>query len=466
MLTLTQLPSTRTERPSSRGRTTSSAKDKRQRVTLPFTPRDWQRPLIDDPAQRIVAVVHRRAGKSTGLMWRGIKRAVTETKPQPRVVHLLPYNVMWKRTGLWDQVARAAEAIPNTVVMRSELVIRFSNGAVYQCGGADNPDAWRGGYADELIADEFDDMPPGLVPLVIEPMLADRGGTLVRSGTPKGKGLLQDAYDRAKTTPGYSIYLLDYTKTKALSDEAIETLRREMSGEEFAQELECSFSAPNSGSYYGALMNNAETEGRICTVPYDPALAVWTAWDLGIDDATAIWFCQITVGGEFRFIDYIEDSGAALDYYVGLLQDRPYHYSMHLLPHDAAVKELGSGRSRVETLRSLGLFPHRVLRAHSVADGINAVRLVLPHAWFDAEKCARGVKALRNYRREWNPAGETWRVNPKHDWSSHCADALRYLSLGARDTLAPSPPQKPWDSWDAAFERAGREEVAESWRVA
>src|SRR5690348_13016673 len=189
----------------------------RETVTLPFAPRAWQRPLIDDRAKRIVAVVHRRAGKTTGLMWRGIRRTLTEKKPLPRVVHLLPYSVMWKRTGLWDQVSRAANTIPNAQIVsdvyRSELSVKFANGGVYQCGGADNPDAWRGGYADEVIADEFDDMPASLVPLVIEPMLADRNGTLVRSGTPKGRGLLQAAYDRAKTTPGYSAYLLDYTKT-------------------------------------------------------------------------------------------------------------------------------------------------------------------------------------------------------------------------------------------------------------
>lgn len=437
----------------------------RRTVTVPFAPREWQRPLMHDPAKRIVAVVHRRAGKSTGLMWRGIRRALTEPKPQPRVVHLLPYNVMWKRTGLWDQVARAADAIPGAVVMRSELVVKFANGGVYQCGGADNPDAWRGGYADELIADEFDDMPPGIVPLVIEPMLADRVGSLVRSGTPKGNGLLQEAYIRAKTTPGYSSYLLDYTKTRALPNEAIATLRREMSPEEFAQELECSFEAPNSGSYYGALMNDAEHAGRITEVFYDPSLPVWTSWDLGIDDATSIWFCQITVGGEFRFIDYIEDSGAALDHYVGLLQERPYKYEMHLLPHDAAVKELGSGRSRTETLASMGLFPYRVLRAHSVADGINAVRMVLPRAWFDAEKCAQGIKALRNYRREWNAAGETWRVNPRHDWSSHCADSMRYMCIATRETLAPPASERAKDSWERAWSRASKQEVAD-WRVA
>lgn len=405
----------------------------RRQITLPFTPRPWQIPLLQDPAPRIVAVVHRRAGKSTGLMWRGIRRALTEKKPLPRVVHLLPYNVMWKRTGLWDQVARAADAIPKAEVLKSEGALRFANGAVYQCGGADNPDAWRGGYADELIADEFDDMPAGLVPLVIEPMLSDRNGVLVRSGTPKGKGLLQAAYDHAGTAPGYSRYLLDYTRTGALSDEAIERLRQEMQEDEFNQELMCSFSAPNSGSYYGKLMDEAQRDGRITTVPHDPGLKVWTAWDLGVDDSTAIWCCQISRGGEWRIIDYIEDSGVGLDHYVRLLQQRPYVYEMHLLPHDAAVRELGSGRSRIETLNSLGVRPTRIVRQHSVADGINAVRLVLPRAWFDAERCAKGIHALRHYRREWNEAAQTWRASPVHDHASHGADAARYLALGVRE---------------------------------
>ena len=398
-------------------------------------------------------------------MWRGIRKCLMEKRPGARVVHLLPYNVQWSRTGLWDQLVTAVESIPGAVVRRSETAIKFANGTTYVCGGCDNPDVWRGGGAVEIYIDEFDDTIPSLVPLVIEPMLADTNGTLVRSGTPKGNGLLQTAYDRARTTPGYSSYLLDYKATGVLSDDAIERLRRELSPEEFAQELGCSFVTPNAGTYYGSLMQDAEAEGRITRVPHDPSLKVWTSFDLGIDDATAIWFCQITVSGEFRFIDYIEDSGAALDYYVERLQERDYRYEMHLLPHDAAVKELGSGRSRTETLAGLGLFPYRVLRAHSVADGINAVRLVLPRAWFDAERCAQGIKALRNYRREWNPAGETWRVNPRHDWSSHGADSARYMCIGSRDTIAPAQPERIRDSWDRAFSQLDQEDVR-GWRVA
>jgi hypothetical protein len=439
----------------------------RQRLEVPFAPRPWQIPLIDDPAQRIVAVVHRRAGKSTALLWRGLKRAVTTRRPQPRVVHILPYGVMWTRTGLWDQAVKAAEAIPGSQVRRSEMAIRLPNGGTWQAGGADNPDSWRGGYGDEIIIDEFDDTPQSMVPLVIEPMLADRDGTLVRSGTPKGRGLLQAAYERARVTPGHSAYLLDYRATGALSDAAIERLRAEMSDEEFAQELECSFSAPNSGSYYGKLLDEAERAGRITAVSHDPALKVWTGWDLGVHDSTAIWFAQVTRSGEWRLIDYIEDSGAALDHYVHMLRERGYRYHMHILPHDAEVRDLGSGRSRRETLHGMGVMPSRVLNAASVADGINAVRMILPLCWFDAERCALGIRALRHYRREWNEAAQTWRAQPVHDHASHGADSMRYLSLGVH-AGARQPDEKepaPVDSWDRAFQRAGRSDV-QNWRVA
>jgi hypothetical protein len=272
-----------------------------------------------------------------------------------------------------------------------------------------------------------------MVPLVIEPMLADRDGTLVRCGTPKGRGLLQAAYDRARSSPGYSSYLLDHTKTFTLNDEAIARLRQEMSEEEFAQELLCSFEAPNSGSYYGRLMNDAEAEGRIGMVPHDPILKVWSSWDLGIADSTAIWFAQVSRGGQWRFIDYIESNGEALDYYVRQLQAKPYAYERHLLPHDAEATELGSGRSRTETMHGLGLKPTRIVTRHNVADGINAVRMILPKAWFDAERCAIGIRALRNYRREWNENAQTWRSTPVHDFASHGADSMRYMALGVRD---------------------------------
>ena len=184
-------------------------------VTLPFTPRAWQVPLIDDPAKRIVAVVHRRAGKSTGLMWRGLKRALTiqRTHPPPRIVHTLPVQVQWSRTGMWDALARAGSLIPGAQVFKSEMRLILPNGAIYQAGGMDKPDSWRGGSADEVILDEYDDTHADGQATAIEPMLADFGGVLVRSGTPKGYGRLKAAYERAGTQPGWSRYLLRWQDT-------------------------------------------------------------------------------------------------------------------------------------------------------------------------------------------------------------------------------------------------------------
>lgn len=398
-------------------------------------------------------------------MWRGIRKCLLAKNI--RVVHLLPYGVQWARTGLWDQLVQAVRDIPGAEVRRSELCVKFATGSVLQCGGCDNPDVWRGGGAHEAVIDEYDDTAPSLVPLVIEPMLLTTNGTLIRSGTPKGRGLLQAAYDRARTTPGYSSYLLDYTKTNTLAPDAIERLKQELTPEEFAQELECSFDSPNSGSYYGKFINQADTEGRITSVPYDPELPVWTSWDLGVHDATAVWFAQVTWTGEWRFIDYLEDSGAGLAHYTEQLQAKPYRsYAMHLLPHDAAVKELGSGLSRTEVFTSLGLQPWRIVRQHSVADGINAVRMILPRAWFDAERCSRGINALRHYRREWNEAGQTWRATPVHDFASHGADSARYMALGVRELQPPKPAVDMGDTWERAWRAQRQRETAAGWRVA
>ena len=177
-------------------------------------------------------------------------------------------------------------------------------------------------------------------------------------------------------------------------------------------------------------MTLAEKDKRICSVPWEPKIPVHTAWDLGIGDSTSIWFAQ-QVGKELRLIDYYESSGVGLDHYARELKSRPYVYGDHILPHDAEVKELGTGKSRRETLDSLGIRV-RIIPAQSVEDGINAARLLIPGAWFDATKCQRGVEALRQYRRDYDEKLKNFKSRPLHDWTSHAADAFRYLALGLR----------------------------------
>ncbi|OYV74778.1 MAG: hypothetical protein B7Z66_15290 [Chromatiales bacterium 21-64-14] len=412
-------------------------------VTLPFAPRRWQVPLIECSAQSIVAVVHRRAGKSTAFIWRGLRKALTHTRSHipahrrnlkadpPRVIHVLPAQVSWKRTGLWDKVARAAAEIPGATVMKSEMRVILPNGGVYQCGGMDKPDSWRGGLADEVIEDEADDVIATGLDMVVEPMLADYAGCRVKIGTPKGNGRLAAAYDKCDQA---ARFLLPWQLTGALDDAQIASLRATLDEEEFAQELECSFTAPNSGSYYGKWLDAAIAEDRVCRVLYDPKLPVYTAWDLGMDDSTAIWWFQRSPGGEWRFLEYHEDSGPGLDTYAKIVMERPYVYGAHYLPHDVQVRELtNGGQSRRLYLAGLGLRPIIVVPAANPADRVTASRNILPRAWFDATGCAEGLKKLRAYRRQWNENMGVWRAEPLHDEASHCADAFGTGVQGSQD---------------------------------
>jgi hypothetical protein len=184
-----------------------------------------------------------------------------------------------------------------------------------------------------------------------------------------------------------------------------------------------------------------ETSGRICSVPYDPAVPVWTAWDLGIGDATAI-FCAQLVGREIHIIDYHEDTGQNLTHYVDWLNARPYRYSIDLLPHDAGARELGTGKTREELLRANGR-KVRVLARQEIDDGINAVKMMLGRCWFDKQRTERARECLAHYHRDFNDRMGVFRDAPVHDWSSHCADAMRTLAMGLQDAARLPQPYKP-----------------------
>jgi hypothetical protein len=181
------------------------------------------------------------------------------------------------------------------------------------------------------------------------------------------------------------------------------------------------------GAIYKKEMETAFFENRITRVPHEPTLPVHTIWDLGVGDATAIWFLQL-VNMERRCIDYYEMTGEGLPHYARVLDDRRYKYGQHFAPHDIQVRELGTGRSRFEVAASLGI-NFQMTPNLPLEDGINAARTVLPTVWFDAEKCARGVECLTNYRREYKEKYGEFSSNPVHDWASHGSDAFRYLAL-------------------------------------
>lgn len=316
----------------------------------------------------------------------------------------------------------------------TELRVDYHNGGQVRLYGADNPDALRGTYLDGVVLDEYADMDPRVYPEIIRPQLADRGGWAVFIGTPKGRNSFFERWKNAQTDPDWFALMLKASETGLISEGELVSARRDMTPEQYEQEFECSFEAAIIGSYYGKLMSQAEKDKRITGVPYDPAAMVWTSWDLGIRDATAIWFCQV-IGREVRLIDYYEASGADLGHYVRELVGRPYVYAGHVVPHDAQAKELGTGKSRLEVLESLGLKNITVAAMHRVEDGINACRMLIPRCWFDVSKCARGVDALKLYRSQideklHDPQGRPMlKPQPLHDWTSHAADSFRYLSM-------------------------------------
>jgi phage terminase large subunit len=169
----------------------------------------------------------------------------------------------------------------------------------------------------------------------------------------------------------------------------------------YAREYECDFDASIEGAYYAKEMAKAEADKRICRMPIEPTVKVDTWWDLGIDDATAIWFVQ-DVGQERRVIDYLEVSGEGLPQIAKRLEAKDYRYGRHVLPHDARRASWGPARAASRRLEKLGLRNTEVIPQQEVADGINAVRLMLSKCWFDAERCERGIEALKQYRREWD----------------------------------------------------------------
>jgi phage terminase large subunit len=383
-----------------------------------------------DRRERFACIVsHRRAGKTVACIHDLQLAATVSQKVRPRFAYLSPFLRQSKAVA-WDYLRHAmrdARAFGATA-HESELRVDYPNGAQVRLYGADNPDAMRGIYLDGIVLDEYADMDPRVWSEVIRPALADRQGWAVFIGTPRGRNAFFELWRRSRSEEGWFSLMLRASETGLIPASELALARRDLSDEQYLQEFECSFDAAVVGSYYGKLMAQAEADKRVAGVPYDPAALVWTSWDLGIRDATAIWFAQV-IGREIRIIDYYEASGVDLGHYVREINARPYVYAGHIVPHDAQAKELGTGKSRLEVLESLGLKHLSVAPLHRIEDGINAVRVFIPKCWFDAAKCARGIDALKLYRAEYDRTLQALRPQPVHDWTSHAADSFRYLAL-------------------------------------
>jgi len=301
----------------------------------------------------------------------------------------------------------------------------------------------RGIYLDGADLDEFGDFKPGVWGNVIRPALADRKGWASFGGTPKGRNEFWSIREIARQNPkDWFLLELRASESGILDAEELDAARKQLTPDQYAQEFECDFSAALAGAYFGREMVLAEREGRIGAVDVDDAIPVHTAWDIGYRDDTAIWFYQV-VRNEIHVIDYHASSGQTIEFYTKLVSEKPYRYGVHWLPHDARAKTLASGgKSVIEQLGSgldwkkLAIVPNL-----DVTDGIQAARRAISQTWFDEKKCYEGLEALRQYQREYDEEKKSFREKPRHDWTSHPADAFRMLAVAwqAEPETKPKP---------------------------
>lgn len=406
-----------------------------------FIPRDYQVPVLkalDSGYKRAVCVWHRRSGKDKTFLNYTIKEMF---KRKGVYYYFTPTYAQGKKT-VWMQIGKDGfkflDHFPPELVKRkndTEMLVETTNGSIFQVIGTDNYDSIRGTNPVGCVFSEYSYQDPNAWS-IIRPILAENDGWAVFNYTPQGDNHGRDLFDMAKKEKSWYCEKLTVDDTKVIPEHVLEQERKEIMyqyGDDafYQQEYECNFDIPIQGAYYGPQLNLAIKENRMTKVPWETGISVDTWWDLGIDDSMSIWFSQ-TIGREIRFIDYIEGSGEGLDHYAKLLKSKPYVYGRHVAPHDIEVREIGTGKSRRETAARFGI-NFEVAPKLSIEDGINACRMIFSRLYFDEGKCERGLKALKNYTKEWDDKTKKYKNRPLHNWASHAADAFRTFGVSYKD---------------------------------
>jgi len=417
-------------------------------ITLPYNwkPRDYQMPFwryMQAGGRRAVLVWHRRSGKDlTALNW----AIPAMTQRVGLYWHLAPTYKQGRRI-IWDGFTsdgrKFLDHFPKELIksVRQDLMrVELVNGSIYQVVGTDDVDSLVGANPVGIIISEYSLQNPRAWKF-IAPILNENGGWAVFVYTPRGRNHGFDMLRDAKAQPGWFAQVLTVDDTRKLTHKGDEVPLISMdmiqqdretgsSEEEIQQEYWCSFDASLVGAYYADPMNKVLQDGRICTVPYDPTLPVHTAWDLGRNDQTAIWFIQIQ-RRKIMLIDYHESRGQSLQYYIKLIKEKPYIYGQHLAPHDIGVSEYSTGVSRIDFAKQHGVTFFAVPKLR-VEEGIQGVRAMLPRCEFDAKKCIDGIEALRQYTKVYDEKNQVYKDKPKHDRSSDGSDAFRTLAVGLK----------------------------------
>lgn len=411
-----------------------------KQVTTGYKPRAPQKQIHElvKSNRFVVVVAHRRMGKTVAAINQLIHSALNCDKPNPRFAYIAPTYNQSKRIA-WDYLLEYTRPLGGKANI-AELRVDFM-GRRISLYGADNPDSLRGIYLDGCVLDEIGNINPTLFTEIVRPALSDRLGYCVAMGTPKGQNHFKDLRDRGKQHDGWELLEFKASDTKLVNADELKSAYKEMGEDKYQQEFECSFSAPVEGSYYSSIINELEEKGRMVDIEVDGLARTYTGWDLGMSDSTSIWVAQL-VNKEIRLVDFVENHGVGLDYYVNWLKEHDWMHATHILPHDVVVRELGTGKSRKEMLEDAGLHI-TVADKLTIMDGIQAARRILPRCWFDP-KVKDGLDALKNYRRVYDEKRNVFHDRPLHDWASHASDAFRYLAVGLDES--------PMEAWSKPLE--------------
>lgn len=418
--------------------------------------REYQRPLwsyLQSGGKRAIEIAHRRWGKDDVALHH---TAIAAHERVATYWHCLPEYAQ-ARKAIWASVnphtgmRRIDEAFPHQLrdsTNEQEMFIRFRNGSTWQVIGSDRYNSLVGAGVAGVIFSEWALANPSSWGYV-RPMMEENNGWAAFITTPRGRNHAKAMYDMAVASPKWFAELSSIHHTGALSPEQLaESLAEYIAlyGEDigraqFEQEYECSFNAAILGAFYAREMVKLRREGRIVD-DLEPIAGrpVHRAWDIGVRDDTSIWWFQV-VGSQVFILDCYTASGGGVDHFAEEIDKRRNLYGwidgIDFVPHDAKVREWGvpGARTRVETMRVYGLNPELVPDA-TKGDGINAARLTLGRAVFHSRCEEIGISALEQYRREWDDNLKTYKANEVHDWTSHLADAFRYLSLSWRNLPA------------------------------
>ena len=400
--------------------------------------------------KRAVCVWHRRAGKDKTFLNYMIPQMLRRVGAY---YYYFPTASMG-RDILWDGMDRDGfkflDHFPPLLIARTnatEMMIELKNGSIFKIRGTDKREP-IGVNPVGVVFSEFSRQNPLCGWDLVRPILAENDGWAVFNFTPRGKNHAYRLHRMAEGNPQWFSQVLTANDTNAISPEAIEDERASgMSEELIQQEFYCSFDAGVEGSYYGRSISQLWSWDQIGNVPYESQAPVYTIWDLGIGDSTAIWCLQL-IKQEIHFIDYYESQGEGLGHYAEWLKSKPYRYAGHWLPHDAAKREFqsdGSVKSVFDMAANLlqstdamsGIKTPEVgiVEAHRVEEGIEETRVLLQtkgRIWIDSGLCQRGIDCLEQYHKAYRDRLETFAESPEHDWSSHGADAFRYAVIAYR----------------------------------